>query len=427
MDKLVVTGGHRLQGEVAISGSKNATLPILAATLLCNGESSLKNVPLLADVRTMLILLAHLGTGVRENGKSVFINGGTVSNLEATYDIVRTMRASVLVLGPLVSRFGRARVSMPGGCAIGARPIDLHLKGLLAMGAEIRLEHGYVDVSAPAGGLCGARIPLTSPSVTGTENLMMAATLARGSTLIENAACEPEIIELAEALSGTGAKIYGAGTPTIEIEGVDCLQPISHTIGPDRIEAGTFIAMAAMTRGEIVLRGARPDHMVATIEQFTRVGCKIEVLGRSQLAQGCSDLKVVGPERMLAANLRTAPYPGFPTDMQAQFMACMALAEGTSQIEETIFENRFMHILELVRMGANISLVGNLAVVKGCTKLSGAPVMATDLRASAGLVIAALMARGISEILRVYHLDRGYTALEKKLSLLGGRIHRAAE
>ena len=427
MDKLVIEGGLRLVGDVQISGSKNASLPVLAATLLTDAQSCIQNVPGLDDIRTMSTLFQHLGVNVQVDGDEIIVDARHISTVEATYDIVRKMRASVLVLGPLLARFGRARVSLPGGCAIGARPIDIHLKGLEAMGAHVVLEHGYVDVTAPAGGLRGARIIFDLPSVTGTENLMMAAALARGDTVLENAAQEPEIIELAEALTTMGAKISGAGTDRMLIEGQDCLGPLLHTVGPDRIESGTFVAMAAMTQGDVVLRKVRADHLHSTIAQFMKAGCEISELKSESKDEKYCDLRVRGPSQLRALDVSTAPYPGFATDMQAQLLACMAVADGTSHIEETIFENRFMHVLELLRMGADISMHGNLAVVKGVKSLSGAPVMATDLRASASLVIAALKAQGISEILRIYHLDRGYVKLEDKLTGLGARIHRVTE
>ena len=427
MDKLVIEGGFRLVGDVQISGSKNASLPVLAATLLTDAQSCIQNVPGLDDIRTMSTLFQHLGVNVQIDGGEMIVDARHISTVEATYDIVRKMRASVLVLGPLLARFGRARVSLPGGCAIGARPIDIHLKGLEAMGAHVVLEHGYVDVTAPAGGLRGARIVFDLPSVTGTENLMMAAALARGDTVLENAAKEPEIIELAEALTTMGAKISGAGTDRMLIEGQDCLGPLLHTVGPDRIESGTFVAMAAITQGDVVLRKVRADHLHSTIAQFMKAGCEISELKSESKDEKYCDLRVRGPSQLRALDVSTAPYPGFATDMQAQLLACMAVADGTSHIEETIFENRFMHVLELLRMGADISMHGNLAVVKGVKGLSGAPVMATDLRASASLVIAALKAQGISEILRIYHLDRGYVKLEDKLTGLGARVHRVTE
>jgi len=424
MDKLVIEGGYRLQGDVNISGSKNASLPILAASLLTNEQCHIKNVPELDDVITLSTLFQHMGILVKVEGNDVILDTRQISSVEVTYDIVRKMRASVLVLGPLLARFGRARVSLPGGCAIGARPIDIHLKGLEAMGAKIKLEHGYVEALAPAGGLYGARIVCGLPSVTATENLMMAACLARGITVIENAALEPEIVELAEALKKMGAKIKGAGSEKIEIEGQDYLDSLVHTVGPDRIEIGTFIAMAAITEGDMVLRRVKPEQLGSIIEHFRKAGCNITELNSNDVNDGYKDLRVQGPEKLKAVDISTAPYPGFATDMQAQLMACMTVAEGISHIEETIFENRFMHVLELIRMGADISMHSNMAVVTGVKNLSGAPVMATDLRASASLVIAALKAEGRSEILRIYHLDRGYVRLEERLQSLGAKVFR---
>jgi UDP-N-acetylglucosamine 1-carboxyvinyltransferase len=426
MDKLVIEGGNRLIGEVPISGSKNASLPVLAATILAGTEHFIQNVPRLADIDTMFEIFKALGIAVTRDRGDVTINTKDMSSVEATYEMVRKMRASVFVLGPMLARFGRARVSLPGGCAIGARPIDIHLKGLEALGATIVLEHGYVDATAPAGGLIGNKIVFEMPSVGATENIMMAATLARGVTTIENAAREPEIIELAAALTAMGARIQGAGTSEIHIEGVECLDALVHRVGPDRIEAGTFMAASCITQGDIVLRSVRADHMEAVMTAFIEVGAQFEVLidRRHEESEQLVDLRVKGPARMKARDLRTSPYPGFPTDMQAQFLACMTMADGISHIEETIFENRFMHTLELMRMGADISMHSNMAVVKGQHSLSGAPVMATDLRASASLIVAALAAQGTSEILRIYHLDRGYVSIEKKLSELSAKVRR---
>lgn len=418
MDKLIIEGGRRLEGEVPISGSKNASLPVIASTILSGSENCIQNVPALADIETLFAIFSELGMSVKREGCEAIINTKDIASVEATYEMVRKMRASVLVLGPMLARFGRARVSLPGGCAIGARPIDMHLKGLEALGAQIVLEHGYVDATAPSGGLVGGTIVFDMPSVTATENVMMAATLARGTSVIENAAREPEIIELAEALNAMGARVSGAGSPAIHIEGVDCLRGLDHRVGPDRIEAGTFMAASAITGGDLVLRDVRMDQMQAVVAAFADVGVVFESLNEGR------DLRVVGPKRLKAKDIRTAPYPGFPTDMQAQFLACMTMADGISHIEETIFENRFMHTLELMRMGADISMHGNMAVVKGQEKLSGAPVMATDLRASASLIVAALAAEGSSEILRIYHLDRGYVCIEKKLSEVNARIWR---
>lgn len=416
MDKFVIEGGLKLEGEVLISGSKNAALPVLAATLLAADESMIENVPALDDIDTMSQLLQKLGTKLTEDQGVMILDTKNITSVEATYEIVRKMRASVLVLGPLLTRFGKARVSLPGGCAIGARPIDMHLTGLEQMGAKITLEHGYVDAIAPEGGLVGTRIVFDIPSVGATENLMMAACLAKGTTILENAAREPEIEELAQALTSMGAKISGAGNSMIEIEGVPSLHGMHHRVGPDRIETGTFIALAAATGNTLTLKDVRINQLDAMIDHFQKAGCYFESQG--------TDLKVIPPKRLKAVDIRTAPYPGFPTDMQAQFMACMCVAEGTSHIEEHIWENRFMHTLELMRMGADISMHGNMAVVKGVSKLSGAPVMATDLRASASLIIAALGADGTSEVSRIYHLDRGYVALENKLTKLGARVRR---
>lgn len=423
MDKLIIEGPNRLNGSVPISGSKNASLPVLAATILAGTEHHIQNVPALADIDTLFEIYAALGIAVTRQGHEVTINTKDIASVEATYEMVRKMRASVLVLGPLLARFGRARVSLPGGCAIGARPIDLHLKGLEALGATIVLEHGYVDATAPAGGLIAGRVVFDMPSVGATENIMMAATLAQGTTIIENAAREPEIVELAEALIAMGARVSGAGTNEIRIEGVECLNALMHCVGPDRIEAGTFIAAASITGGDVILRGVRPDHMDAVLQAYIDIGAEFEI-SPSDNGGRLADLRVKGPARLKARDLRTAPYPGFPTDMQAQFLACMTMADGISHIEETIFENRFMHTLELMRMGADISMHGNMAVVKGQQALSGAPVMATDLRASASLIVAALAAQGRSEILRIYHLDRGYVFIERKLSELGARVWR---
>jgi len=422
VDKLIIEGGTKLQGEVEVSGSKNACLPVLAASLLTAGECQISHVPQLDDIGTLLDLIKHLGASVSREGDRVAINATGINSVEATYDIVRKMRASILVLGPLLAGFGRARVSLPGGCAIGARPVDMHLKGLEALGATIILEHGYVDATAPQGGLRGGKVVFDMPSVGATEQIMMAASLASGTTTIENAAREPEVEELAHVLNQMGASISGAGTNVIQIEGKDILGPFEHRVGPDRIEAGTLIAAAAITNGLVRVRNLRAEHMESVLTQFRKVGCEIHV-DASEM-RDLSHVLVEGPQRLRASDMRTSPFPGFPTDMQAQFMACMTLADGTSHIEENIFENRFMHVLELVRMGADISMHANLAVVKGVSKLSGAPVMATDLRASASLVLAAIAAEGTSEILRIYHLDRGYERLENKLNALGAKIGR---
>jgi UDP-N-acetylglucosamine 1-carboxyvinyltransferase len=418
MDKIVVEGGSRLVGKIPISGAKNAALPLLAASLLPTGTSTFKNVPQLADVRTMAKLLRMLGWEVGGDGTSLSITSSpSTIKLEAPYELVKTMRASVLVLGPLVARYGRARVSMPGGCAIGARPIDQHLKGLQAMGAKVTLDHGYVDVECKR--LQGATIMLDMPTVTGCENLIMAGALAKGRTVIENCAREPEVEELALVLNKMGANITGAGTSIITIEGVDELQPIEHAIIPDRIEAGTFAVAAAMTRGDVLLEGARPEHLDAVIAKLRAVGV--------QVAAEDGGLRVRGTGDLQAVDIVTQPHPGFPTDMQAQFMVLACVASGQSVIKEMILENRYMHVPELVRMNADIQVSGRVAVVRGGAKLTAAPVMATDLRASASLVLAGLVAQGKTEVLRVYHLDRGYESIEKKLAGCGAKIARVAE
>jgi UDP-N-acetylglucosamine 1-carboxyvinyltransferase len=417
MDKIVVEGGQRLVGKIAVSGAKNAALPLLAAALLPTGTSTFKNVPQLADVRTMAKLLRMLGWTV-EGTKTLEITGNKKKlKLEAPYELVKTMRASVLVLGPLLARYGRARVSLPGGCAIGARPIDQHLKGLQAMGAKVTLEHGYVDVEAKR--LKGATIVLDVPTVTGCENLLMAATLAKGRTVIENAAREPEVEELALVLNKMGARIQGAGTAIITIEGVDELQPIEHAIIPDRIEAGTFAVAAAMTRGDVLLDGARPEHLDAVVAKLR--ACGVTVAAES------GGVRVRGGGEIAAVDIVTQPHPGFPTDMQAQFMVMACIANGQSVIKEMIFENRYMHVPELGRMGADIQIDGRTAIVRGNSKLTGASVMATDLRASASLILAGLVASGKTEVLRVYHLDRGYESIEKKLRGVGARIKRVKD
>lgn len=416
MDKLLIRGGVTLNGEVKISGAKNAALPAIAASLLTSGTSRLRNVPNLMDVKTMGKLLRNLGAEFYHNtaGSEVELNTSGINNFEAPYELVKTMRASVVVLGPLISRYERARVSLPGGCAIGARPINLHLMGLKKMGAQIELEKGYIVARAKR--LKGANICFDISTVTGTENLMMAATLAKGTTVIENAAKEPEVTDLANILISMGAIIKGAGESRIEIEGVDELKPFDHTIIPDRIEAGTFMIIAGITGGNIILRGCMPEHMEEVIATLNETGITIE-----RIPDG---LRVVGSKKPIARDVRTLPYPGFPTDMQAQFMALMSIAEGTSVIEETIFDQRFMHVSELRRMGADITLERGTATVRGVKELKGAEVMATDLRASAGLVIAGLSAKGQTTIHRLYHLDRGYEAMEEKLKALGAVVER---
>lgn len=417
MDKIIIHGGKRLKGEVRVSGAKNSALPLLFATLLAPGVHRVSNVPHLRDIDTAEKLLKILGARVdRENG-TFAVDASSIKSVEAPYDLVRTMRASVLVLGPLLARCGHARVSLPGGCAIGARPINLHLKGLEALGAKIILDHGYVEARARS--LQGGRIRFDIPTVGGTENILMAATLAKGTTIIENAACEPEIVDLAEALIKMGARISGAGTDTISIEGVAELTPFEHAVMPDRIEAGTFLVAAAMTRGDIRVRGLCAAHQEALLLKLREAGAEISGEG--------DELRVKGPRKILPVDIRTCPYPGFPTDMQAQFMALMALAEGASVISENVFENRFMHVCELQRMGADITIDGHTAVVRGVKKLLGAPVMATDLRASASLILAGLAADNTTEVSRIYHLDRGYERIEEKLKGLGADIQRVKE
>lgn len=415
MDRLVIKGGKPLKGDVDISGAKNAALPILAAALLTAGRNTIDGVPDLRDVRTMGKLLVHIGAEFSWDKGVVRVNSARLKHHEAPYDMVKTMRASVLVLGPLVARFGAAKVSLPGGCAIGARPINLHLMGLERMGAKIELQEGYVVARAKR--LHGASICFDTPTVTGTENLMMAATLARGTTIIENAAREPEIKDLAQCLIASGARIWGAGESVIEIEGVDDLKPIDHyRIIPDRIEAGTFVTIAAITGGDLLLKGCVPEHLDAVILKLKDAGVVFKETERG--------LRVTGPRRPLARDIKTMPYPGFPTDMQAQFMALMTVAHGSSVIKETIFENRFMHVAELRRMGADIAIEAGTATVRGVERLRGAEVMATDLRASACLVVAALNAKGRSVIHRIYHLDRGYDRIDHKLRRVGAEIER---
>jgi UDP-N-acetylglucosamine 1-carboxyvinyltransferase len=413
MYKIVIKGGKRLHGEVSVSGAKNAALPILASSLLASGQSTYRNVPGLGDVVTMRKLLGQLGAKVKGDGTTI-VDSTHINHFEAPYELVKTMRASALVLGPLVGRYGRACVSLPGGCAIGARPIDQHLKGLAAMGARIELAHGLV--TARARRLRGATIVFDVVTVTGTENLMMAAALAKGSTTLENAACEPEVEELARVLNKMGAHIRGAGTSLITIEGVDELHPIDHAIIPDRIEAGTLMVAAAVTRGNVLIRDCMPEHLDAVIAKLRAAGAEVTVEEGGVRVAGRGDFK--------PTDIATRPHPGFPTDMQAQFMVLMSRAKGQSVLSENIFENRFMHVPELMRMGADIVIDGHLAVVRGPVKLKGAKVMATDLRASACLVLAGLVAEGTTEVLRVYHLDRGYDHLERKLRGIGADIRR---
>ena len=415
MDKIKLTGGKPLKGEVQISGAKNAALPILCAALLTREPLRLRNVPDLADVATMLKILRQTGVTVAQDAEfGVELEAANVTHLEAHYDLVKTMRASILMLGPMIARFGQARVSLPGGCAIGERPVDLHVKGLQAMGAEIHIDHGYII--AKAARLKGARIFMDKVTVTGTENLMMAATLADGVTTLENSAREPEVVDLANCLIAMGAKIKGHGTDVVSIQGVSRLVGAAHSIMPDRIETGTFLVAAAATGGEIVATNTRSDILESVLDKLEEANAKIE--------RGSDFIKLSmrGPNH--GVSLRTAPYPAFPTDMQAQFMAMNSVADGTTVITETIFENRYMHVQELRRLGAKIDIEGNAAIVRGVPKLEGATVMATDLRASASLVIAGLIAHGYTIIERIYHLDRGYEHIEQKLSQLGAQIER---
>jgi UDP-N-acetylglucosamine 1-carboxyvinyltransferase len=415
VDKLLITGGRPLEGEVRVSGAKNAALPIMCAALLSAKPLALANVPALADVSTAAKLLAQMGVAVERGGDGrMTLDAARITSRVAPYELVKTMRASVLVLGPLLARFGEASVSLPGGCAIGARPVDQHIKGLQAMGASIAIEHGYMHARAER--LRGARIVMDLVTVTGTENLMMAAVLAEGTTLLENAAREPEIVDLAGCLAAMGARIEGAGTDVIRVEGVGSLSGASFRVMPDRIETGTFLAAAAAAGGRIRLAGVAPQTLDATLGKLREAGAKITA--------GEDTLEIEMAGRPASVSLRTAPYPGFATDMQAQFMALATVASGTAVITETIFENRMMHALEMQRLGADITLQGTTAVVKGVEQLQGAKVMATDLRASAGLVVAGLVARGETLIDRIYHLDRGYESLEKKLGALGAQIRR---
>jgi UDP-N-acetylglucosamine 1-carboxyvinyltransferase len=415
VDKLRIAGGRALEGEVRISGAKNAALPIMCAALLTAEPVKLSRMPRLVDVSTMAKLLAQMGVEVeRPEDDRVVLRARNISEPSASYELVKTMRASVLVLGPLLARCGRARVSLPGGCAIGLRPVDQHVKGLQAMGAAITVEHGYMNAVAER--LHGARIVMDLVTVTGTENLMMAAALAEGETVLENAAREPEVVDLARCLRAMGARIEGEGSAVIRVQGVASLHGAQHAVMPDRIETGTYLAAAAATGGKIRLLGAATEALDATLEKLREAGAGVNASGTT--------IELEMAERPRAVSLRTAPYPGFPTDMQAQFMALATVASGTALITETIFENRFMHALELQRLGADISIQGNTAVVTGVERLQGATVMATDLRASAGLVIAGLVAEGQTTIERIYHLDRGYEALESKLAALGAKVER---
>ncbi|WP_424034396.1 UDP-N-acetylglucosamine 1-carboxyvinyltransferase [Neisseria bacilliformis] len=416
MDKLKISANGPLFGEITVSGAKNAALPLMCAGLLTSGTLRLKNVPMLRDVKTTQKLLQGMGARVLTDNISEFeINGGAVNNTCAPYELVKTMRASILVLGPTLARFGEAQVSLPGGCAIGSRPVDQHLKGLEAMGAQIAIEHGYVKAT---GRLKGARVVMDVVTVGGTENLLMAATLAEGTTVLENCAVEPEVVDLAECLVKMGAKISGIGTATMTVEGVKELHGCEHSVVPDRIEAGTFLCAVAMTGGKVILRNAAPKTMEAVLDKLAEAGATIET--------GSDWIAIEMNRRPKAVSIRTSEHPGFPTDMQAQFMAMNAVAEGSAKVIETIFENRFMHVPELNRMGADISTEGNTAFVSGVETLSGATVMATDLRASASLVIAGLVARGETVVERIYHLDRGYEHIESKLGRVGAKIERVS-
>ena len=414
MDRIIIEGGKRLIGEIDISGAKNAALPIMAATLLIEDTNTITNLPDLRDIATFKTLLSHLGCKIHDQDGSTTIDASRITTPEAPYELVKTMRASVLVLGPLVARCKRARISLPGGCAIGARPINLHLMGLEKMGATIKIEHGYVEATAER--LRGSVIYLDIPTVTGTANLMMAACLADGTTVLENAAKEPEVVELANLLNKMGGSVAGAGTERVVIEGVDRLHPVSHTVMADRIEAGTYMIAAAATRGNLLLKNCPIDLLEALTLKLKETGTEITV------EEG--GVRVIGTAPIRSVDIQTSPYPGFPTDLQAQMMAMMTVASGLSVITETIFENRFMHVSELKRMGAKIKIDGRTAIVEGRPYLSSAPVMATDLRASASLVIAALIVDGTTEISRIYHLDRGYERLEKKLAGVGAKIKR---
>ena len=420
MDKFWIDGGQPLRGKITVGGAKNSALPCMAAALLSSETVTLHNIPYVRDIITQRRLLEDLGaTVLTPELRTHKITASHVENFEAPYELVKTMRASVLALGPLLGRFGQAKVSMPGGCAIGTRPIDLHLRAFEKLGATVSLESGNVMANAPAGGrLVGADVDFEMVTVTGTENVMMAAVLARGKTVIHNAALEPEIVDLADLLNKMGARIKGAGTETIEIEGVEHLGGAEHTIIPDRIETGTFMVAAAITRGDIEIAGCQPAHFPAVTEKLREAGVEIEELNPTTLRVACS------PQGLTGKDVTTRPHPLFPTDMQAQYMALMTQAEGTSRIVETIFENRFMHVGEMRRMGANIEVSGNTATVRGATRLHGAPVLASDLRASASLVLAALAARGETVIDRVYHIDRGYETIVRKFKSLGARIER---
>ena len=414
MDRLVITGGQRLEGRVTAAGAKNAALPILAATLLGEGECAISNLPQVRDVATMTTLISLLGVSVKRDESRVVIDATSVQSFDAPYDLVKTMRASVLVLGPLLARFGEAVVSLPGGCAIGPRPVNLHLDGLRKLGATVSVDHGYIRAQATR--LRGQRIDLEFPTVTGTENLLMAASLAHGTTVINNAAMEPEIIDLAAFLSKRGAKIEGAGSDRLVVEGVSALHGAEHEVMPDRIETGTYLVAGAMTGGRVEVERCVPAHLAVVLAKLRECGADV--------SETAGSITITAPRRLQAVDVHTSPYPGFPTDLQAQMMALLCLTEGTGVMTETVFEGRFLHVSELQRMGAAITVDGHRAVVKGLDHLTGAPVMASDLRASAGLLLAALAAEGDTQISRIYHLDRGYERIEDKLQALGAVVRR---
>ena len=415
MDKIVIEGGTDLKGTVILSGAKNAALPVLASCILSGGRHSIQGIPRLRDIQTIKRIMSEMGATFQDENEVLIVNSDNTTEHVASYDLVKTMRASILLLGPLLARLGKAKISLPGGCAIGARPINLHLKALAMMGVDLYLDQGYINAHTDR--LKGATIFFDIPTVTGTENIMMAAVKAEGQTILKNAAREPEIQNLADMLRNMGAQIQGDGTDTIIIDGVDELKPARQQIIPDRIEAGTFMIASAMTKGDIILKGCRPDHLSAVIEKLKAVGAEIKMIGQ--------DMSIKGPDIIQGVDIKTMPFPGFPTDLQAQFMALMCIANSSSIIKETIFENRFIHVSELKRMGADIAINGNQALVRGKNHLSAAPVMATDLRASASLILAGLVAEGgQTEVSRIYHLDRGYEAMEKKFQALGAKIRR---
>jgi UDP-N-acetylglucosamine 1-carboxyvinyltransferase len=415
MNKIVIEGGISLNGSVKISGSKNAALPAIASCILTGGWHRVRNLPSLKDIETIKIIMSGIGIAFQEDHNVLSVNSDNIKEYEAPYDLVKTMRASILLLGPLLARMGKARISMPGGCAIGARPVNLHLKALAAMGVEMSLDHGYIDARAER--LTGADIFFDNSTVTGTENIMMAAVKAKGQTILRNAAKEPEVVDLADMLRSMGAQIDGDGTDTIIINGVRELIPAEHSIIPDRIEAGTFMIASTITKGEIKIDNCVPEHLTAVIEKLRSVGAAVEIIDNTVIVRG--------PDKINSVDIKTMPFPGFPTDLQAQFMALMCIASGSSIITETIFENRFIHVSELKRMGADITISGNQAHIRGRNRLLAAPVMATDLRASASLILAGLVAKdGRTEVYRIYHLDRGYESLEKKFQALGARIWR---